>query len=77
MPLYGTGHEATWGGGPAWHAKDQDDRSVTVWVTDEALTDCGEAAIWDTASRKYDSGDVDRSGPLPKVIVTSAECRGY
>lgn len=49
------------------------DERVTVSASHEAIRDCGWAAIWDAASRKYDQGEVDRKGSQPLVRVTSAD----
>jgi hypothetical protein len=56
-------------------AMDAQDQRVTVSASSEAIQDYGWAAIWDTASRKYDKGEVDRSGSQPLVRVTAADCK--
>lgn len=75
MPLTPAGRETRTEKGVNALATDTAGNTVIVVTTDEAAQDCGWPTIWAIASDKYDAGDVDRSGPVPRVSVTTMDCR--
>ena len=76
MSLIDTGRKIPANGRVNALAKDGSDKDVIVSATEEAIEDYGWGVIWAAASGKYDSGDVHRDGPKPKVMVSTLDCEG-
>tara|TARA_R110002110_G_scaffold414164_2_gene643537 strand:- start:783 stop:1016 length:234 start_codon:yes stop_codon:yes gene_type:complete len=73
MPLYETGLKTPALSGVNAQAKDNNDNLVVVSASSEVIQDYGWPRIWEMASKKYDAGDVDRNGKVPKVGVKTSD----
>lgn len=77
MPLTATGQEAKTETGVNARATNSTGEVVIVSATCESIQDYGWGTIWAVASDKYDSDNVDRDGPVPKVAVSTADCKEW
>ena len=58
-------------------ATDDNGAKVIVAATTEAIQDHGWEIIWRVASDKFDEGQVDRSGRVPTVSVSTSDCADW
>lgn len=77
MSLSPTGREVKTLTGVNAQATDDDDATVIVAATTEAIQDYSWSTIWSAASDKYDEGHVDRTGQVPIVSVSTSDCANW